>query len=68
MASSSRISGADVQITGVLDMRGNRITGLETDVNVYPLSSDEGATKAYVDSQKAAIEAALPTLVNNGTF
>jgi len=49
-------------------MRGNRITGLETDVNVYPLVPDEGATKAYVDAQKAAIEAALPTLVNNGTF
>jgi hypothetical protein len=57
-----------VQITGTLDMRGNVITGLESDVNVYPKASDDGATKAYVDYQRRLIEADLPTLANNGTY
>jgi hypothetical protein len=65
---NTRVSGAQVQISGTLDMRGNRITGLETDVNVYPNSPDEGATKAYVDFKKLQIEADLPALANNGTY
>ena len=68
MASSDIISGANVQITGTLDMRGNRISGLNADTNSYPLDPDEGATKAYVDQQRALIEAQLPTLANNGTY
>lgn len=69
MASSpSRLSGADVQITGVMDMRGNRVTGLPTDVNSYPLSPSDGATKAYVDFRKNQLEASLPIEVSNGTF
>jgi hypothetical protein len=65
---NTRVSGAQVQITGTLDMRGNVITGLESDVNVYPNASDDGATKAYVDYQRQLIEADLPTLANNGTY
>lgn len=57
-----------MQITGTLDMRGNVITGLESNVNVYPNASDDGATKAYVDYQRQLIEADLPTLANNGTY
>jgi len=68
MASTDVISGANVQITGTLDMRGNPITGLISDVNAYPLSSGDGATKAYVDYQKAQIQASLPALANNGTY
>lgn len=68
MASSDTITGANVQITGRLDMRGNPITGLNADVNSYPLSADEGATKAYVDYQRSLIEANLPALANNGTY
>lgn len=49
-------------------MRGNPITGLNADVNSYPLSADEGATKAYVDYQRSLIEANLPALANNGTY
>ncbi len=68
MASSDIVYGADVQVTGTLDMRGNRVTGLNTNVAVYPSTSDEGATKAYVDYQKAQILAALPVSADNGTF
>ena len=68
MASSNMISGANVQITGILDMRENPITGLISDVNAYPLAPSDGATKAYVDYQKAQIQAELPALANNGTY
>lgn len=64
----TRVAAADVQITGVLDMRENRVTGLTTDLNMYPSSPRDGATKAYVDAAKDQIQAALPTEVNNGTF
>lgn len=49
-------------------MNGNRITGLETDVNVYPVSGGDGASKAYVDYKKQQIEALLPTLADNGVY
>ena len=65
---NTRVSGAQVQITGTLDMRGNRITGLESDVNVYPNAADEGASKAYVDYQKQQILSQLPALADNGAF
>lgn len=68
MASTDIVLGAQVQITGTLDMRGNRVTGLNTDVSEYPSASDEGATKAYVDYQKAQILASLPSTANNGTY
>ena len=50
MASTTRATAADVQITGVLDMRQNWITDLETDLAVYPVEPDHGATKHYVDN------------------
>lgn len=65
---NTRVSGAEVQITGTLDMNKNRITGLESDVNVYPTAGDEGATKAYVDYKKQQIEALLPVLADNGAY
>lgn len=65
---STRVAGADVQITGTLDMRGNRITGMSDDIAAYPSAKSDGATKAYVDSQRAAVENLLPVEVNNGTF
>jgi hypothetical protein len=68
MANTNIIYGSDVQVTGTLDMRGNRVTGLNTDVTIYPSAPDQGATKAYVDHQKAQILASLPSLVDNGTF
>lgn len=68
MASTEFVSGANVQITGTLDMRGNPVTGLNSDVNSYPLSASDGATKAYVDYQRSLIEANLPSLANNGTY
>lgn len=68
MASSDTVYGANVQVTGALDMRGNRVAGLNTDLSQYPLAPDDGASKAYVDYQKAQILAGLPTLADNGTF
>ena len=68
MANSEIVSGASVQITGSLDMRGNPITGLISDVNTYPLAAEDGATKAYVDYQRALIQAELPASANNGAY
>lgn len=65
---NTKVSGAQVQITGILDMRGNRLTGLESDVNVYPSSNDEGASKAYVDHQKQLILLELPIGADNGSY
>ena len=59
---------ADVQVTGVLDMRENRITGLITDTQVYPTLPDQAASKKYVDEQRDAIIASIPDDVNNGTY
>lgn len=67
MASTS-VSSARVQVTGTLDMRGNLLTGLITDTNVYPNSPDHGATKVYVDEKKLEIEANLPGLADNGVY
>lgn len=65
---NTRVSGARVQITGTLDMRGNRVTGLDSNVSLYPNSPDEGASKAYVDAQKQQILTQLPTSADNGAF
>ena len=67
MASTTRAFAADVQITGILDMQQSEVTNLETDLNVYPLTPDQGATKIYVDSTKSDILAALAT-ADNGVF
>lgn len=65
---STRVEAADVQITGILDMRQNNITDLETDLAVYPTQPDDGATKKYVDSVRDGIVANLPNNADNGTY
>lgn len=51
-----------------MDMRTNRITGLDLDLDFYPALPEDGASKKYVDFKKNEIVEALPALVNNGTF
>ncbi len=70
MASTNqtRVTAADVQITGVLDMRSYQITGLETDLALYPTEPDQGVTKKYVDAARDAIIAALPGDIDDGVY
>ena len=70
MASTNptKVTAADVQITGVLDMRSFRITGLETDLSLYPTEPDQGVTKKYVDVQRDAIIASLPGNIDDGVY
>lgn len=65
---STRITGADVQITGLLDMRMNRVTGLNTNTAVYPAAGSDGASKIYVDQQRDFILANIPVTADNGSF
>jgi hypothetical protein len=65
---TTRVSAADVQITGILDMRNNEVVGLETDMTLYPVRDDQGTTKVYVDTVRDEIVAGLPVLVDNGDF
>jgi hypothetical protein len=65
---STRITGAEVQITGILDMRQNRLTGLETNTAVYPSADDDGASKKYVDEQRIDILNNLPVNADNGSY
>ena len=64
----TRVTAADVQISGVLDMRSYKITGLETDLVLYPTQPDEGVTKKYVDAQRDKIIAALPGDIDDGVY
>jgi len=68
MASTNRVTADSVQITGLLDMRKHQIVGLETDLSLYPLDEDQGATKKYVDAVRLAAEKNLNSLVDNGSF
>ena len=68
MASSSRTTAADVQISGILDMNGYKITGLETDITKYPLDDSNGASKIYVDSVRDDVVGNLLSLVDGGEF
>ena len=70
MASTNptRVTAADVQISGVLDMRSYQITGLETDLALYPTEPGQGVTKKYVDAQRDKIIAALPGDIDDGVF
>ena len=70
MASTNptKITAADVQITGVLDMRSFNISGLETDLLVYPTENDQAVTKKYVDVQRDKIIAALPGDIDDGVY
>ena len=64
----TRVEAADVQITGILDMRQNNITDLETELSLYPTQPDDGATKKYVDSVRDNIVNNLPNNADNGTY
>ena len=70
MASTNptKVTAADVQITGVLDMRSYQINGLETDLLMYPTLPDQAVTKKYVDTARAQIIAALPGDIDDGTY
>ena len=65
---STRAHAANVQITGLLDMRKNEVTGLETNLERYPLTDDQATTKIYVDSVRNDIVDNLPELADNGVF
>ena len=68
MASIKKVVANDIQISGTLDMRNHRITNLVTDLNVYPVEDDQGASKKYVDTLRDQIVNGLPDLVDNGSF
>lgn len=65
---STRITAADVQITGTLDMRFHPIEGLNTNLDEYPIEPHQGASKIYVDTLRDEIVAGLPTTADNGVF
>jgi len=65
---TTRVSAADVQITGVLDMRNHEVRGLNTELTEYPIRDDQGTSKLYVDTVRDEIVANLPVLVDNGDF
>jgi|688.fasta_scaffold1288922_2 hypothetical protein len=52
------------EITGTLNMNGNRITGLTK----FPNLPDEGASKQYVDLERNKILSNLPATMDNGSF
>lgn len=64
---NTRVTAADVQITGTLDMRLHEITGLETDLSIYPVQDDQGASKRYVDQLRDDVVASLVD-VDNGDY
>jgi len=68
MASTTKVTAAGIQITGVLDMNSNYVTGLETDLAVYPTEDSDGASKIYVDTVKDDIVNNLLSLVDGGEF
>ena len=65
---SIRVQADPVQITGTLDMRKHQVVGLETDLSLYPLNLDQGASKKYVDAQRDAVQLALEANIDNGSF
>ncbi len=65
---SIRVQADPVQITGTLDMRKHQVVGLETDLTLYPLNLDQGASKKYVDAQRDAVQASLEANIDNGSF
>ena len=68
MASTTRTTAADVQISGILDMNGYNITSLETDLNQFPLEDSDGASKIYVDTTVSDTVNNLLDLVDGGEF
>jgi len=65
---STRAHAANVQITGLLDMRKNEVTGLETNLEKYPITDDQATTKLYVDTVRNEIVDNLPKKADNGVF
>jgi hypothetical protein len=65
---STRVTAADVQITGTLDMRYHPIEYLNTNLSEYPLEDHQGATKIYVDTLRDEIVAGLPDTADNGEY
>ena len=65
---ATKIVSADVQVTGIMDMRQNPIQNLNTNLGLYPTEPHHGASKAYVDSLRDGIVASLPDEVDNGEF
>ena len=65
---TTREVAADVQVTGILDMRGNPVQNSQTDLDLYPLEPHHGASKAYVDALRDEIVVNLPDEVDNGEF
>ena len=49
-------------------MRKHQVVGLETDLSLYPLNNDQGASKKYVDAQRDAVIASLEVNIDNGSF
>lgn len=68
MASTTRTTAADVQISGVLDMNSYQIKKLDTDLATYPLEDSDGASKLYVDSVRDDAVNSLLDLVDGGEF
>ncbi len=68
MASTTRTTAADVQISGVLDMNSYQIKKLDTDLATYPLEDSDGASKLYVDSVRDDAVNSLLELVDGGEF
>ena len=68
MASTTRTTAADVQISGVLDMNSYQIKSLDTDLAKYPLEDSDGASKLYVDSVRDDAVNSLLALVDGGEF
>jgi len=65
---SIKIKADEIQTTGSLDMRKHGIEGLETDLSLYPVNDDQGASKKYVDSQRDSVIQALSTDIDNGPY
>jgi len=65
---ATRIAAAEVQVTGILDMRQNPVQNLQTDLSRYPLEPHHGASKLYVDTLRDEIVGSLPDEIDNGEF
>ena len=65
---STRVTAADVQITGTLDMRYHPIQNLNTNLQEYPTEPHQGASKLYVDTLRDEIVDGLPDTADNGEF
>lgn len=65
---STREVAAEVQVTGILDMRRNPVQNLNTNLSIYPSQPHHGTSKAYVDSLRDDIVNNLPNEVDNGEF